>query len=453
MPKRAQSKRSMSHSNEISRSQGTKKVKTRTKSKNKAREALMSKGTDILKKYVKKNTVVDLSYVDSLIQRFQEDSRPELLPFRDTEKQDIYKFFHEGLRKKGSQTALYITGMPGLGKTACVMEVIQKIGVAGKDFTFIYINGLKLKTPLEFYSDFVYQLNGSILKPKMAREYLIGKFKGNVADQSEVMEMEVDERPIILIIDEVDFLYTKDQGVFYNIFDWIHGQCANLVIACIANTLDFPDKVLPKINSRMGKNVLIFKPYSSEEIFQILKERLDNSPIFNDLALKMIAKKVANFSSDIRKSLHICRKCIYGYKDQNPRPTDISVGFVNRILAEEAEKPLCQYIRKCALPFKVFFLALLGELRFSNTKSIELDKLYSRFCIFLVCVKLKPVTYGHFKLMVVKCDQMKLVKCYLELNELESLIVLCKGDDIALALKDESIFMKDEQMLRVFTCK
>ena len=453
MPKKLPSKRKMSTSNDISKPRNTKKVRTKTKSKNHARATLWTKGIDTYNRYLSKNTAPDLPYLDKLIERFQETSRPDSLPFRDSEKQEMMKFFKEGLRKKGSQTALYITGMPGLGKTACVMEVMKDLGTPGEDFTFIYINGLKLKAPLEFYSDFVFQLNGSILRPKMAREYLISIFKGDTVENPQAMEIEATDKPIILIIDEVDFLYTKDQGVFYNIFDWIHGQFSNLIIACIANTLDFPDKVLPKINSRMGKNVLIFKPYSYEEIYKILLERLENSSLFNDLALKMVAKKVANFSSDIRKSLHICRKCIYGYKDSEPRPKDISVGFVNKVLAEEAERPICQYIRSCALPFKTFFLALLAEVRFTNAKTIELNNLYSRFRIFTDSLKLKPVNYGQFRLMLIKCDQMKLVKAYLELKETEKFIILCKPDDIAFALRDEAAFKKDAQMEAVFTCK
>lgn len=446
-------KRQKSVTTERGRSQGTKKVRARTKGKGDARHTLWSDGKEVMKRHVRKQAALDLPFLDRLIQRFQEDSRPESLPFRDSEKQEMEKFFSEGLRKKGSQTALYITGMPGLGKTACVMEVIKGLGEPGEDFVFIYINGLKLKTPVEFYSEFMFQLNGSVLRPKMAREYLISLFKGESNGYEQDMQLEYTGKSIILIIDEVDFLYTKDQGVFYNIFDWIHGQFSNLIIACIANTLDFPDKVLPKINSRMGKNILIFKPYSSDEIHKILLERLEGHKVFEELALLMIAKKVANFSSDIRKSLHICRKCIYRFKDRDPRPKYINVSTVNEVLAEEGEKPICQYIRTCALPFKVFFLALLAELRFSNAKTIELNNLYGRFKIYLDTLSLGSVLYGQFRLMVVKCDQMKLVKAYLEPKEIEKLIVLCKGDDIAFALREDSAFKNKSQLQRVFLCK
>lgn len=76
---------------------------------------------------------------------------------------------------------------------------------------------------------------------------------------------------------------------------------------CIANTLNFHSILLPKIQSRMGKNILVFKPYTSDEIKSILKLRLGESTIFKEETLTFIAKKVASFSSDIRRSLHIAR--------------------------------------------------------------------------------------------------------------------------------------------------
>ena len=54
----------------------------------------------------------------------------------------------KGIREEGSQTCLYITGMPGLGKTACLLKCIRGLQeMKNLEFDSYYINGLKLRTP------------------------------------------------------------------------------------------------------------------------------------------------------------------------------------------------------------------------------------------------------------------------------------------------------------------
>ena len=53
---------------------------------------------------------------------------------------------------------MYISGVPGTGKTATVHEVIRSIEEAQDDlpeFTFVEINGMKLTEPAQAYSTFL----------------------------------------------------------------------------------------------------------------------------------------------------------------------------------------------------------------------------------------------------------------------------------------------------------
>jgi origin recognition complex subunit 1 len=47
-------------------------------------------------------------------------------------------------------------------------------------------------------------------------------------------------KPHIIVIDEVDYLLTKDQTIFYNLFEWVYQVTAKLGLIIIANTMDFP---------------------------------------------------------------------------------------------------------------------------------------------------------------------------------------------------------------------
>lgn len=53
---------------------------------------------------------------------------------------------------------MYISGVPGTGKTATVHEVIRSIQETEDDlpeFTFVEINGMKLTEPAQAYSAFL----------------------------------------------------------------------------------------------------------------------------------------------------------------------------------------------------------------------------------------------------------------------------------------------------------
>lgn len=57
----------------------------------------------------------------------------------------------------------------------------------------------------------------------------------------------------------------------------------------------------------MGEETVVFKPYSYEELLEILKEKLEGSVgLFEDNVLELICKRNANISSDIRSLMSIC---------------------------------------------------------------------------------------------------------------------------------------------------
>jgi origin recognition complex subunit 1 len=61
--------------------------------------------------------------------------------------------------------------------------------------------------------------------------------------------------------------------------------------------------------SRLGKAKVVFSPYSSGQIEEILRHRLaDLPPVFDDGALRLAARKVASVSGDVRRALELLRQ-------------------------------------------------------------------------------------------------------------------------------------------------
>lgn len=60
----------------------------------------------------------------------------------------------------------------------------------------------------------------------------------------------------------------------------------------IANTMDLPEKLLPRISSRMGIQRLCFGPYSYQQLQEIISSRLKGLDAFEEQAVEFASRKV-----------------------------------------------------------------------------------------------------------------------------------------------------------------
>lgn len=68
-----------------------------------------------------------LNDYDRACDKLQLNAIPDTLPCRDNERKLIEDYLKNGLNNKGSSSSLYISGMPGTGKTATTLEVIKSL--------------------------------------------------------------------------------------------------------------------------------------------------------------------------------------------------------------------------------------------------------------------------------------------------------------------------------------
>jgi len=80
--------------------------------------------------------------------------------------------------------------------------------------------------------------------------------------------------------------------------------------------MDFPERLEKRIASRIGSRRIVFKQYSryfgdfSKQIEDIIFQRISKLQIFEAVAIEYLCKRIATFSSDIRKTLHVGRRAI-----------------------------------------------------------------------------------------------------------------------------------------------
>ncbi|XP_029048860.1 cell division control protein 6 homolog isoform X1 [Osmia bicornis bicornis] len=325
-------------------------------------------------------------------------SVPENLPGREMELNQLQEFM-EGHLKNETSGSLYVSGPPGTGKTACLSKLILKPEFKSQ-FKVIYVNCTTMKSATTIYAKIIQELGLSTsktVKDKKAaiEKYLISKHK-----------------MLLMILDEIDQLESKNQSVLYSIFEWPSMHNSKLILVGIANALDLTDRILPRLQARceLKPKLMHFSSYTKQQISNIISDRLSEakvSDLFTGPAIQMLSGKVAAISGDIRRALDISRRVIEfaeshkleqvlqpmnnteidtsSPKKQPPgeKPVDLKeiiavlndvYGGSQNIEKEESTFPLQQKLLLCSL------LLILNKGRIKDVTVRRLHEVYKKVC-------------------------------------------------------------------------
>lgn len=324
-------------------------------------------------------------------------SVPTSLPCRESEFSLVYSHLEAAITD-GMGTCIYISGTPGTGKTATVREVVSKLDEAVRsdeldDFIFVEINGMKITDPHQAYSLLWEALKGQRVSPAQALDLLEREF-------SHPSPRRV---PCVVLMDELDQLVTKNQGVMYNFFNWPGLRHSRLIVLAVANTMDLPERTLSnKISSRLGLTRITFPGYNHEQLMKIVQSRLEGVPnnIVEPDAVQFASRKVAAVSGDARRALDICRRAVELAEAEAKAAADsttdpatpsrrqrekeakgettpmkkknlgrVTIDTVRRAINEATSSPLQQYLR--TLPFTARLLLATLLARTQRTGLVE----------------------------------------------------------------------------------
>lgn len=286
---------------------------------------------------------------------------PESLPCREQEFQDIYNFVESKITD-GTGGCMYISGVPGTGKTATVHEVMRCLQHAADAdeipaFRFVEINGMKMTDPHQAYVQILQKLTGQKATADHAASLLEKRFS-NPAPRKETT---------VLLVDELDLLWTRKQNVMYNLFDWPTRRHARLVVLTIANTMDLPERIMiNRVASRLGLTRMSFQPYTFKQLQQIITSRLNKVKAFEEDALQLVSRKVAALSGDARRCLDICRRATEICEHSAADPSAAGLVGMSHVMEALDEMFSSAYITaiKCASTQEQLFLrAVIAEFR------------------------------------------------------------------------------------------
>lgn len=229
----------------------------------------------------------------------------------------------------GKGTCIYISGVPGTGKTATVRKVVKHLEQSASVSKFLYleINGMKIGgDPLMAYVQLYKFISKKTLRPNICQKRLSEMFRSGICGKE----------PIVLVLDELDLLLKRKKSVLYHFFDW--PSISNLVVIAIANTMDLPERYLTaKIASRLGSTRINFTPYTYPQLIQIIGERF--SAFRLNLSPDMVeycARKIGAISGDARRAISIIKRTCVVLKKQSSQKSSATSLAEGVQLIEEA---------------------------------------------------------------------------------------------------------------------
>lgn len=292
---------------------------------------------------------------------------PDSLPCRENEFSQIFLALESAINAE-TGSCIYVSGTPGTGKTATVREVISQLQLRCEEgelpeFAFLEINGMKLINPQEAYETLWEEISGQRISSSNAVTLLEKEFK----------KPNTERVPVLVLMDEMDQLVTKSQGVMYNFFNWPTFKNSKLIVVAVANTMDLPERMLSnKISSRLGLTRIQFPGYTHDQLREIIESRLLDiaGEIVERDAIEFASRKVASVSGDARRALDICRRAVeiseIEAKADASKTAKVNISHIKKAIDETTHSPVFLYLQELPLACKVFLSAVLARVRRSG---------------------------------------------------------------------------------------
>ncbi|TLZ58811.1 MAG: AAA family ATPase, partial [Methanobacteriota archaeon] len=233
---------------------------------------------------------------------------PDRLPHREEQLDQLAQILATALRGDRPSNVL-IFGKTGTGKTAVVKYIeneLKKLD-GGRAVQYVYMNCEIVDTPYGVLQNvanrFVENLSQRI------------PFTGLSTDrvyQMLVEKLDEEKRIVILVLDEIDKIVTKNgDDLLYQLLK-INDDLtkAKVSLIGISNDLKFTEWLDPRVKSRLSDEKMVFPPYNAGELFDILQQRshkaFDNG-VAAESVLSLIAALAAQEHGDARRAMDLLR--------------------------------------------------------------------------------------------------------------------------------------------------
>lgn len=312
---------------------------------------------------------------------------PDILPHREMQIKQLANNLLPASKGRKPQNT-FIHGAPGIGKTAVVNSVFREFeNYSG--INTVYLNCWDFNTSAAILSEITIKLGMPVVRRGLGKDEILSRLR-EVLGKS--------KKSLIICLDEVDQLVRKDQGVLYDLSRMNQYVDNQIGMVFISNNPFVFSNVEARIKSSLTIEEIEFKPYSMEEMKNILQERAKNAFFsIEDGVIALAANHAISKGSDVRAGLECLLKA--GRVAEQENVTKVKVDHIKKILKEVLKiKP--QIIKENITGIEKIILNVLEE-----NNELSFGDLYKKYCEKAE----KPVTEKPFLSYVKHLDELKLV--------------------------------------------
>lgn len=310
------------------------------------------------------NKVFNNIFSKSIIFRNRNALRHDYVPNRLPHRENEIKYVGEVvapllLHNKASN--LFVYGKPGTGKTAVVRFVLNTLSKKANELRAnircVMVNSRMEGSEYRILASISRQIGLSIPFTGLATaevfRRIVNYVKGN-------------NLYLLIALDEVDVIVKKEgENLLYELSRINENFSSHRVsFTGISNEITFKQILDPRILSALSEEELVFKPYTSDELFDILSERAREAffdGVCDPSVIKYIAALSASEHGDARRALDLLRVAAEtAERDNKPMVTE---ECVQEALKKIERDQVNEVIKTLPIQSKILLVSILRNLR------------------------------------------------------------------------------------------
>ncbi|MEM1582392.1 MAG: ORC1-type DNA replication protein [Candidatus Bathyarchaeia archaeon] len=333
------------------------------------------------------------------------DYVPENLPHRKEEILRLGEITASTLRGSPCSNVL-IYGKTGTGKTAVVKFVLNKLAQKAKEIgssvNVCFVNCRLAGTEYRVLASLCTSINVKVPFTGLAVGEIFDRFKKNLESQGIIF---------IVALDEIDALVKiRGDTLLYELTRINESlQESKVSIIGISNDLKFKEFLDPRVLSTLSEEEIVFKPYTADELQDILMERAKiafYNGVLSEGALKLCAALAAAEHGDARRALDLLR--VAGEIAERKGDGKITEFHVREAQERIEHDQVYESIKSLPTHSKIVLLSVtfLNKYDSNRTMTGDIYNLYSELCEQL---GISPLTQRRVSGLINELDVMGLL--------------------------------------------
>lgn len=362
---------------------------------------------------------------------------PDKLPHRNKELSLLSQLFLTLLTNPNEiSRKILVTGKTGIGKTVTVKLFGEMLIKAAKkkeiSINYIHVNCRKERTSYKVMIKILRSINKNFPKRGYSPQDLL-----------EIINdfLNIHNHHILIILDELNYLINNDNDLIYSLTrlnDDSFNAPQRVSIIGIIRDVSCINNLDNSTLSTLQRNIIKFEKYTSEQIFDILKYRVEISlkkNVLTDELIEMISD-IVSMNGDIRYGLNLIWKA--GKIAENKNLQFISSDCIRLANQDMVPFSTLDILKDMTSQKLIFLLAIILHLKSNKENSVTFLEILKSYLIICENAGLRPRSYSQLWNYLQEYKKEKLISVKLQSKSIRGRKALIEIPDIPL-LKFENI--------------